>query len=75
MLTSQAMNRRAFVAGLGAVLAAPRDEWDRGWKWRSAVSPSAPPTQSPAIGPKMGDWPLILCHMGFYNWEYVTRAR
>jgi peptide/nickel transport system substrate-binding protein len=25
------------------------------------------------IGPKVGDWPLIPGHMGFHNWEYVTR--
>jgi hypothetical protein len=27
------------------------------------------------IGPKIGEWPLIPGHMGFHNWEYVTRAR
>ena len=27
------------------------------------------------LGPKVGDWPLIAGHMGFHNWEYVTRAR
>ncbi len=27
------------------------------------------------IGPKVGEWPLIPGHMGFHNWEYVTRAR
>jgi len=27
------------------------------------------------IGPRIGDWPLIPGHMGFHNWEYVTRAR
>jgi peptide/nickel transport system substrate-binding protein len=27
------------------------------------------------LGPKVGDWPLIPGHMGFHNWEYVTRAR
>jgi peptide/nickel transport system substrate-binding protein len=27
------------------------------------------------VGPKVGDWPLIPGHMGFNNWEYVTRAR
>jgi hypothetical protein len=69
------MNRRAFMTGLGAMLAAPRDEWDRGWKWRSAVSPSAPPTQSHASAPKVGDCRLIPGDIGFYNWEYVTRAR
>jgi len=26
------------------------------------------------VGPKVGDWPLIAGHMGFHNWEYVTRA-
>jgi len=26
-----------------------------------------------AVGPKVGDWPLIPGHMGFHNWEYVTR--
>ena len=26
-------------------------------------------------GPKVGDWPLIPGHMGFHNWEYMTRAR
>jgi peptide/nickel transport system substrate-binding protein len=25
------------------------------------------------VGPKVGDWPLISGHMGFHNWEYVTR--
>ena len=25
------------------------------------------------VGPKVGDWPLIPGHMGFHNWEYVTR--
>ncbi|MET0487619.1 MAG: ABC transporter substrate-binding protein [Candidatus Rokuibacteriota bacterium] len=25
------------------------------------------------VGPKVGDWPLIAGHMGFHNWEYVTR--
>jgi len=28
-----------------------------------------------AVGPKVGDWPLIPGHMGFHNWEHVTRAR
>jgi peptide/nickel transport system substrate-binding protein len=27
------------------------------------------------IGPKIGEWPLIPGHMGFHNWEFVTRAR
>src|SRR5262247_2595228 len=27
------------------------------------------------IGPRIGDWPLIPGHMGFHNWEYVTRGR
>jgi len=27
------------------------------------------------VGPKVGDWPLIPGHMGFHNWEYVSRAR
>jgi len=27
------------------------------------------------LGPKVGDWPLIPGHMGFHNWEYVTRAK
>jgi peptide/nickel transport system substrate-binding protein len=27
------------------------------------------------VGPKVGDWPLIPGHMGFHNWEYVTRAK
>jgi peptide/nickel transport system substrate-binding protein len=27
------------------------------------------------LGPKVGDWPLIPGHMGFHNWEYVSRAR
>jgi peptide/nickel transport system substrate-binding protein len=27
------------------------------------------------VGPKVGEWPLIPGHMGFHNWEYVTRAR
>jgi peptide/nickel transport system substrate-binding protein len=27
------------------------------------------------VGPKVGDWPLIPGHMGFHNWELVTRAR
>ena len=26
------------------------------------------------VGPKVGDWPFP-GHMGFHNWEYVTRAR
>ena len=26
------------------------------------------------VGSKVGDWPLIPGHMGFHNWEYVTRA-
>ena len=25
------------------------------------------------VGPKVGDWPVIPGHMGFHNWEYVTR--
>ena len=25
------------------------------------------------IGPRIGDWPLLSGHMGFHNWEYVTR--
>ena len=25
------------------------------------------------VGPKVGEWPLIPGHMGFHNWEYVTR--
>jgi peptide/nickel transport system substrate-binding protein len=25
------------------------------------------------VGSKIGDWPLINGHMGFHNWEYVTR--
>ena len=25
------------------------------------------------LGPRVGDWPLIPGHMGFHNWEYVTR--
>jgi ABC-type transport system substrate-binding protein len=25
------------------------------------------------VGPKVGDWPIIPGHMGFHNWEYVTR--
>jgi peptide/nickel transport system substrate-binding protein len=25
------------------------------------------------VGPKVGDWPIIAGHMGFHNWEYVTR--
>ena len=27
------------------------------------------------LGPKVGDWPVIPGHMGFHNWEYVSRAR
>jgi peptide/nickel transport system substrate-binding protein len=27
------------------------------------------------VGSRVGDWPLIPGHMGFHNWEYVTRAR
>jgi peptide/nickel transport system substrate-binding protein len=27
------------------------------------------------VGPKVGEWPIIAGHMGFHNWEYVTRAR
>jgi peptide/nickel transport system substrate-binding protein len=26
-------------------------------------------------GPRVGEWPLIPGHMGFHNWEYVTRGR
>jgi peptide/nickel transport system substrate-binding protein len=26
------------------------------------------------VGPKVGEWPLIAGHMGFHNWEHVTRA-
>jgi peptide/nickel transport system substrate-binding protein len=26
------------------------------------------------LGPKVGDWPVIPGHMGFHNWEYVSRA-
>ena len=25
------------------------------------------------LGAKVGDWPIISGHMGFHNWEYVTR--
>jgi peptide/nickel transport system substrate-binding protein len=25
------------------------------------------------VGPKVGDWPILPGHMGFHNWEYVTR--
>jgi peptide/nickel transport system substrate-binding protein len=28
-----------------------------------------------AVGPKVGDWPLIPGHMGIHNWEFVTRGR
>jgi peptide/nickel transport system substrate-binding protein len=28
-----------------------------------------------AVGPKVGEWPLIPGHMGFHNWEYVTHKR
>jgi hypothetical protein len=27
------------------------------------------------LGPMVGAWPLIPGHMGFHNWEYVTRGR
>jgi ABC-type transport system substrate-binding protein len=27
------------------------------------------------VGPKVGEWPLIPGHMGFHNWEYVSKAR
>jgi peptide/nickel transport system substrate-binding protein len=27
------------------------------------------------LGPKVGDWPVIPGHMGFHNWEYISRAR
>jgi peptide/nickel transport system substrate-binding protein len=27
------------------------------------------------VGPKVAEWPLIPGHMGFHNWEYVTRAK
>jgi ABC-type transport system substrate-binding protein len=27
------------------------------------------------VGAKVGEWPLIPGHMGFHNWEYVTRTR
>ena len=26
------------------------------------------------VGPKVGEWPLIPGHMGFHNWELVTRT-
>jgi peptide/nickel transport system substrate-binding protein len=26
------------------------------------------------LGPKVGDWPVIPGHMGFHNWEYVSRT-
>ncbi len=26
------------------------------------------------LGPKVGEWPVIPGHMGFHNWEYVSRA-
>jgi peptide/nickel transport system substrate-binding protein len=26
-----------------------------------------------AVGPKVGEWPLIPGHMGLHNWEHVTR--
>jgi ABC-type transport system substrate-binding protein len=26
-----------------------------------------------AVGPKVGEWPLIPNHMGLHNWEHVTR--
>jgi hypothetical protein len=25
------------------------------------------------LGSKVGEWPLIPGHMGFHNWEYVSR--
>ena len=25
------------------------------------------------LGPQVGEWPIIPGHMGFHNWEYVTR--
>jgi hypothetical protein len=28
-----------------------------------------------AVGPRVGEWPLIPGHMGLHNWEYVTRTR
>jgi peptide/nickel transport system substrate-binding protein len=27
------------------------------------------------VGSRIGEWPLIPGHMGFHNWEYVTRGR
>jgi peptide/nickel transport system substrate-binding protein len=27
------------------------------------------------VGPQVGEWPLIPGHMGFHNWELVTRSR
>ena len=27
------------------------------------------------VGPQVGEWPLIPGHMGFHNWEHVTRGR
>jgi ABC-type transport system substrate-binding protein len=27
------------------------------------------------VGPQVGEWPFIPGHMGFHNWEYVTRGR
>jgi hypothetical protein len=28
-----------------------------------------------AVGPRVGEWPLIPGHAGLHNWEYVARAR
>jgi peptide/nickel transport system substrate-binding protein len=46
--------------------------------WLHEFTPGVPIGAMHAIagvGPKVGDWPLVPGHMGFHNWEYVTRAR
>jgi peptide/nickel transport system substrate-binding protein len=46
--------------------------------WLQEYTPGVPIGAMHAIagvGPRVGDWPLIPGHMGFHNWEYVTRAR
>jgi peptide/nickel transport system substrate-binding protein len=46
--------------------------------WLQEYIPGVPIGAAHAIagvGPKVGEWPLIPGHMGFHNWEYVTRAR
>jgi hypothetical protein len=44
--------------------------------WLQEYVPGVPIGSAHAIGglgPKVGEWPIIPGHMGFHNWEYVTR--